>query len=174
MTAIALSPPRLTVRPARTADIPALYALIRHYSEQGILLPRTKQNLRKMIHNFRIISCGNQVLACAVLHFYTPTIAELRSLAVAPSQRGAGLGRLIVEALLGEARARDLELVFAFTYAVDFFAKLGFMPIDRALVPWKAWMDCSICPKRDCCDEIAVAYRLKPPIFRILPYHNSL
>ena len=168
------SPASLTVRPARAADIAGLHTLIRHYSDQGILLPRTKQNLREMIQDFRVISSHKQIVACATLHFYTPVIAELRSLAVAPSERGLGLGRLIVEALLDEARARDLEMVFAFTYAVDFFAKLGFFPIDRALVPWKAWNDCSICPKRECCDEIAVACRLKPPLFPIFSRHTAL
>lgn len=152
-----------TVRPARPADIPGLYALIRHYSDQEILLPRTKRDLRNNIHDFRVIASTDRVLACAVLHLYTPKIAELRSLAVVPDLRGAGLGRLMVEALLQEARRGDLEMVFAFTYATDFFARLGFAPIDRSLVPWKAWKDCANCPKQECCDEVAVAYWLRSP-----------
>ncbi|MBI3694590.1 MAG: GNAT family N-acetyltransferase [Acidobacteria bacterium] len=91
---------------------------------------------------------------------------------MAPDAQGAGLGRAIVEALLEEARERDLDMVFAFTYELKFFARLGFAPIARELVPWKAWKDCAACPKQDCCDETAVAYWLKPspgaPVFRIL------
>jgi amino-acid N-acetyltransferase len=103
---------------------------------------------------------GSPLLACGLLHLYTPKIAEVRSLAVAPQHRGSGLGRLLVQALLEEARQRGLEMVFAFTYATDFFARLGFQPIDRAELPWKVWTDCVHCPKRLCCDEIAVAHRL--------------
>ncbi len=86
----------------------------------------------------------------------------------------------LLEALLEEARSRDLDMVFAFTYVIDFFARLGFRPIDRALVPWKAWKDCIHCPKQDCCDEVAVAHWLKPPpappvaVFPILSSHNLL
>lgn len=169
------------VRLAKVADIASLHALIRHYSQQGILLPRTKRDLRKSIHDFRVITSYDRVLACAILHLYTPRIAELRSLAVAPDAHGAGLGRRIVEALIEEARSRSLDMVFAFTYEATFFARMGFLPIDRALVPWKAWKDCIHCPKQDCCDEIAVARWLQAPppalpvpLFPILSGHNGL
>ena len=151
------------VRPAKPADALPLHDLIRHYSEQGILLPRTLEDLRKTIGNFRVISSDGKVLACAALQPYTPTAAELRSLAVTPELRGTGLGRNLVQAVLEEAFSRNLEMVFAFTYATEFFSGLGFVPIDRSLVPWKAWKDCLFCPKRDCCDEVAVAYWLKRP-----------
>jgi amino-acid N-acetyltransferase len=171
------------VRQARPSDIPALAALIRHYAQQGILLPRGEQDLQKSIDDFRVITDNGWVVACAVLQLYTPTIAELRSLAVAPELRGVGLGRRIVAAILREARARHLDMVFAFTYEVDFFWRAGFSPIDRGLVPWKAWRDCRLCPKQDCCDEIAVARWLRPPqagtkrfapVFPILGNHNIL
>ena len=174
---------RRQVRPARPSDLPTLSALIGHYSDQGILLPRSEHDLRKTIGDFRVISEMGQVIACAVLRLYTPKVAELRSLAVAPGQRGAGLGTRLVKALLREARARDLDMVFAFTYEVDFFARLGFGPVDRGLVPWKAWRDCRLCPKQDCCDEVAVARWLEaaeegttrlPPVFPILGSYNTL
>ena len=181
LTPASLSTSRPAVRPAKPADIPGIHALIRHYSQKGILLPRTKRDLRKTMRDFRVISDDARMLACAVLHLYTPTVAELRSLAAAPDLHDAGLGRVIVEALLEEARARDFEMVFAFTYETQFFARLGFLPIDRALVPWKAWRDCFRCPKQDCCDEVAVAHRLRSPhtigpvsAFPILSNHNTL
>ncbi|HYM10596.1 MAG TPA: GNAT family N-acetyltransferase [Bryobacterales bacterium] len=183
LTSASRAPAAARVRRARPSDIPALAALIRHYSEQGILLPRSEQDLRKAVADFRIIAEKRTIIACAVLRLYTPKVAELRSLAVAPERRGAGLGRRIVAAILREARARNLDMVFAFTYEVDFFARAGFAPIDRALVPWKAWRDCRLCPKQDCCDEIAVARWLKAPeagtkhfapAFPILNNHNIL
>ncbi len=169
-----------TVRTARRSDAPALYELIRHYSDQGILLPRSLEDLQKNIGNFRIISVNGRILACATLRQYTADAGELRSLAVAPEAHGTGLGRRMVEAVLAEARRRRFHMVFAFTYAVEFFTRVGFEPVDRSLVPWKAWNDCLACPKRDCCDETAVACWLGPrpaapmsPVFPILPHHNT-
>ncbi len=151
------------VRRAGLQDLAALHALIRHYSEKGILLPRNEDDLQQVIHEFRVIATPTDLLACGILHLYTPRIGELRSLAVVPGAQGSGLGRRLVEALLEEARQTGLHMVFAFTYATEFFAKLGFEPIDRSLLPWKVWNDCVCCPKRHCCDEIAVARWLEPP-----------
>jgi len=153
---------RYRVRRARQDDIPSLGSLVRFYAEQGILLPRTEEEFRETIRDFRVIRSEGRVIGCAVLHFYTAKVAELRSLAVLPAHRGEGLGRHLVEALLEEARVSDLDMVFALTYATEFFARLGFVPIDREWIPWKAWKDCLACPKRECCDEIAVARWLKP------------
>jgi len=150
------------VRPAWVDDLPGLRALIEYYAAKGILLPRSEDDLRLSLGDFRVISADDRVLGCAVLHYYTPRVAEVRSLAVAPGERGGGWGRRLVEALLEEARSKDLEMVFALTYEVAFFERLGFTRIDRGEIPWKAWKDCWVCPKRDCCDETAVAYRLKP------------
>ena len=152
-----------TLQPGRPSDVPALYALIRHYSDQDILLPRTVEELERRIGDFFLLFNDNQLVSCGMLQIYTETVAELRSLAVASNWCGAGLGRQMVEALLAEARSRGLEMVFAFTTTPAFFSRLGFLPIDRDLVPWKAWNDCQACPKRECCDEVAMGYWLKPP-----------
>lgn len=151
-----------SLRPGRRSDVPALHALIRHYSDQDILLPRSVDDLRRRIADFRLLLYNNQLVACGMLQIYTKTVAELRSLAVSNDWRGAGLGRQMVEALLAEARSRNLEMVFAFANAPAFFSRVGFVPIDRDLVPWKAWNDCQACPKRECCDEVAMACWLKP------------
>ena len=157
-----MTPPAgLTPRPARLANLTKLHQLIRYYADQDILLPVSPADLRKNIKNFYIISNETRVFACGALHYYTSAAAEVRSLAVAPEYCGSGLGRNIVEALIKQARRRGLEMVFAFTYAVPFFARLGFVPIDRDLVPWKAWSDCVTCPKQQCCDETAVARWLR-------------
>ncbi len=55
-------------------------------------------------------------------------------LAVAPSRKESGIGRLLVEALESEAIHNDLHAIFAFTYIPDFFRKLGFHQVDRGLL----------------------------------------
>jgi amino-acid N-acetyltransferase len=101
-------------------------------------------------------------VGCGALHFYTPTTAEVRSLAVPPAVKEQGVGRALVEALEAEARENDLETIFAFTYVPAFFKKLGFGEVERGELPLKVWKDCLRCPKFHQCDEIAVLKRLRP------------
>jgi amino-acid N-acetyltransferase len=89
-------------------------------------------------------------------------MAEVRSLAVDETLKGAGIGRLLMEALEAEARGFDLDLLFAFTYVPKFFTRLGYRQVDRSALPLKAWKDCLRCPKFQACDEIAVLKWLKP------------
>ena len=96
------------------------------------------------------------------LHFYSPTLAEIRSLAVREKAKTHGVGRKLVEALLAEAAQYELDAVFAFTYVVEFFQKVGFQAIERGALPLKAWKDCLRCPKFQSCDEVAVLRVLRP------------
>jgi ribosomal-protein-alanine acetyltransferase len=61
---------------------------------------------------------------------------DIQTVAVAPEHRGKGLGRLLVEALLGEARQRLASSVFLEVRADNdaargLYASLGFQEIDR-------------------------------------------
>src|ERR1700727_1071585 len=64
-------------------------------------------------------------------HFYSPTMGEARSLAVAESQKKHGIGRLMVDALVYEAKLYGLDAVLAFTYVEGFFAKAGVHVVER-------------------------------------------
>ena len=66
------------------------------------------------------------------------------------------MGRRLVESLAEEARVYELDAVFAFTYVVEFFQKVGFQVVERGTLPLKAWKDCVRCPKFQECDEVAV------------------
>ncbi len=137
-------------------DAPDLLRVINAYAARGIMLPRTEFEMAENLRDFTVVLAGPRFAGCGALHFYTPQMGEVRSLAVAPEFQGCGAGRKIVQALELEARAFGLAGVFAFTYIPAFFAKLGFREIDRSELPLKAWKDCLRCPKFQCCDEIAV------------------
>jgi amino-acid N-acetyltransferase len=102
------------------------------------------------------------LLGCGALHFYTPTLGEIRSLAVHEDAKTRGVGRKLVEALVHQAQEYELDAVFAFTYVVEFFRKTGFHEVERGVLPLKAWKDCVRCPKFQACDEIAVLRILRP------------
>ena len=165
-----MTPVALQTRKASMRDIPDILALINLYAAKGIMLPRTEFEMSENIRDFSVAYDGEVLAGCGALHFYTPTSAEVRSLAVLPQMKQHGIGRAIVEALEQDARDNDLQSIFAFTYVPQFFQKLGFAEVERGELPLKAWKDCLRCPKFQNCDEIAVLKHLKEPT---IPYHRT-
>jgi amino-acid N-acetyltransferase len=153
---------RLAVRKAVMHDIPPILALINGYAAKGVMLPRTEFEMSESIRDFTVVTVGDELLGCGALHFYSPTLAEIRSLAVDERAKTHGVGRRLVEALVQEAQDYELDAAFAFTYVVDFFQKVGFQVVERGVLPLKAWKDCVRCPKFQACDEIAVLRVLRP------------
>jgi amino-acid N-acetyltransferase len=152
----------IEVRKASMQDIPPLLDLINGYAAKGIMLPRTEFELSENMRDFTVAYDGNRLAGCGALHFYSPTVGEVRSLAVAESHKKYGIGRLIVESLVYEAKMYGLDAVFAFTYVPGFFAKVSFNEVERGELPLKAWKDCLRCSKFHSCDETAVLRVLRP------------
>jgi amino-acid N-acetyltransferase len=152
----------IDVRKASMQDIPALLELINGYAAKGIMLARTEFEMSENMRDFMVAYAGNQLVGCGALHFYSPTMGEVRSLAVAESHKTHGIGRMLVDSLVYEAKLYGLDAVFAFTYVPGFFGRVGFNEVERGELPLKAWKDCLRCPKFQACDEIAVLRVLRP------------
>lgn len=152
----------IEVRKAAMHDIPPLLELINGYAAKGIMLPRTEFEMSENMRDFMVAYAGNQLVGCGALHFYSPTMGEVRSLAVAESHKTHGIGRMLVDSLVYEAKLYGLDAVFAFTYVPGFFGRVGFNEVERGELPLKAWKDCLRCTKFQCCDEIAVLRMLRP------------
>ena len=159
------------IRKAAMLDISSIISLINSYAAHGIMLPRTELEMSENIRDFSVAYDGSNLVGCAALHFYTPTTAEVRSLAVLPEFAKHGIGRSLVNALEEEARLNGLDAIFAFTYVPGFFANLGFIEVERGELPLKAWKDCLRCPKFQNCDELAVIKELNPD--RYAERHSS-
>jgi amino-acid N-acetyltransferase len=156
----------LAVRKAAMRDIGPILDLINGYAARGIMLPRTELEVSEDIRDFSVILDAGRLVGCGALHFYTPSIGEIRSLAVAEDAKTHGIGRRLIEALADEASHYSLDAVFAFTYVAEFFRKMGFQVVERGELPLKVWKDCVRCPKFQCCDEIAVLRVLRPEYYR--------
>ena len=156
----------IDVRKASMQDIPALLELINGYAAKGIMLQRTEFEMSENMRDFMVAYAGNQLVGCGALHFYSPTMGEVRSLAVAESHKTHGIGRMLVDSLVYEAKLYGLDAVFAFTYVPGLFGRVGFNEVERGELPLKAWKDCLRCPKFHCCDEIAVVRVLRPQRFQ--------
>ncbi len=152
----------LTIRKASMSDIHPLLELINGYAAKGVMLPRTEFEMSENIRDFTLVYSGESLYGCGALHFYSPTVGEVRSLAVHPEVKSQGIGRVLVQALEEEARQFHLQSIFAFTYVEKFFARLGFNEVERGELPLKVWKDCLRCPKFLSCDEIAVLKYLLP------------
>lgn len=164
------APARIEIRKARMSDISALLDLINGYAAKGAMLPRTELEISESIRDFSVALADGQLAGCGALHFYSPTVGEVRSLAVAERAKTRGVGRQLVETLVNEAAAYSLDAVFAFTYVPDFFRKVGFEEVERGALPLKAWKDCLRCPKFQSCDEIPVMRVLQPEHRQVPPH----
>src|ERR1017187_8776653 len=161
------------VRKAGMHDIGPILGLINGYAAKGIMLPRTELEVSEDIRDFSAIVTAGRLVGCGALHFYTPSIGEIRSLAVAQDAKTHGMGRRLIEALVREASNYSLDAVFAFTYVPGFFGRMGFEEVERGELPLKAWKDCVRCPKFQCCDEIAVMRVLRPEYCRNIQQYRQ-
>ena len=129
---------------------------------QGVLLPRPVSELYQCVREFVVAEREGKVVGCAALRVLWDDVAEVRTLAVRPDHHGRGLGGVLVQALIADARSLGLPRVIALTREVPFFERCGFVVVSRESLPRKVWTDCVRCPKRHACDEVAVALDLVP------------
>jgi glutamate N-acetyltransferase/amino-acid N-acetyltransferase len=97
----------MRARRARVSDAASIHALITHYSEQGLLLERSEEEIRRNIGHFLVQTNGRHVVGCLSLEKYSAELAEIRSVAVDPEARGCGIGAKLIAFALEEAADRD-------------------------------------------------------------------
>ncbi|MFJ6748430.1 MULTISPECIES: amino-acid N-acetyltransferase [unclassified Streptomyces] len=126
----------LTVRRARTSDVPAVRHLIDAYSRNGILLDKATVTLYEDIQEFWVAERDEdaEVVGCGALHVMWEDLAEVRTLAVDPQLKGAGVGHLVLDKLLRTASWLGVRRIFCLTFEVDFFVKHGFVEIGETPV----------------------------------------
>jgi amino-acid N-acetyltransferase len=133
----AQEPQRPVVRPAIRGDIDAILELVSCYAEQGLMLPRTREQVAMNIDNYVVAISGTRVVACAALDEYSPSLAEVSSVAVARSEHGKGLGTEVVLGVERLARARDINEIFALSLSDRFFLSLDYSPTSISRYPEK-------------------------------------
>ncbi|WP_059044216.1 N-acetyltransferase [Paenibacillus rubinfantis] len=143
-------------RQANLADVEPLYNMIEGYARRGIMLPRSRTVLERQIQEFVVAEVDGEVVGCGSLCKLGDELVEIRSLGIAEGHKGKGLGSMLVEQLVEEARRQAIPKVMALTYEVSFFVKNGFAVVNKEIFPEKVWTDCVNCAKQHCCDEIAV------------------
>jgi amino-acid N-acetyltransferase len=160
---------RIAVRAATPADGPALHALIAANRDEGHLLPRALDELTVHAPRFVVATRRGRIIGCAELAPLSAAVAEVRSLAVDRSARGAGLGLELVDELGRRARLEGYERLCAFAHDPGFFVRLGFSIVPHTWVPEKIAHDCHSCPLFRSCGQYALVLELRRASVRPRP-----
>ena len=151
---------RITFRTADAAEAKKLHALIQANLEEGHLLPRTLHELTRHASRFVVAVRGRKIVGCAELAALSAHVAEVRSLAVDVSARGARVGVMIVDELRRRARREGFEKVCAFTHAPGYFIHMGFSIVPHLWLAEKVFTDCVKCPQFRQCGQYAMVVPL--------------
>jgi amino-acid N-acetyltransferase len=139
-------------RSASAADDPALRTLL-----ESANLPF--DDVASERQDFIVATSDGQVVGCAALETFGDA-ALLRSLVVTVNVRGAGLGSLLYERLVGRAREKGLRRLFLLTTtAAPFFAKRGFQLVERSRAPETMARSAqfeSLCPSTATCMALSL------------------
>ena len=151
---------QVILRPAELQDVSNIHILLHEYAQQGVLLDRSEEDITFYLKNFTVaVDAENSLLGCMAVRDFGNDLLEVRSLAIRPELRKSGIGRQLVAKAIGRLDAERCSYrLFALTLQPGFFERLGFTVVQKELFPEKIWADCVHCPKRECCDEIAVIY----------------
>ena len=146
------------IRRATIDDVKIMHRMIVEQAEVGQILPRALSELYAQVRDFLVAVDDHtgEVIGCGALQIVWEDLAEIRSLAVRTVHQGRGIGTILIEKLLEDAISMGVARVFVLTYRPGLFERLGFVIMDKSLLPHKIWADCIRCTKFPECDEIAL------------------
>jgi amino-acid N-acetyltransferase len=126
------------VRRAARPDAAQILELVTEYAGQGLMLSRTFDEIAARIDSYVVATNdAGRVIACAALEEYSPSLAEVSSVAVASSHHGKGVGSQVVLGVERLARARDIDELFAMSLTDRFFLSLSYQPTTISRYPEK-------------------------------------
>ena len=119
----------IEVRPARTSDIKGIHSLIANFASDGRMLQKETVTLYESVQEFMVAVEDGVVVGCGALHVLWEDLAEVRSVAIAETLRGKGIGNQILERIIDRARELGLARIFCLTFETRFFGRHGFEEI---------------------------------------------
>ena len=138
-------------------EINHIQEVLKPFVEEGIILKRDDDEIATNIWSYLLVYKKDIPIGVGALHIYSKFLGEIRSLAVKSDFQNRGVGTLIVNELLKEAKKIYLKEVLVLTYKKEFFEKLGFIEINKDAIPdKKIWADCIKCKFFPTCNEIAL------------------
>ena len=148
------------VEKAKVTDAILMHRLVNYFADKGEMLPRALSEIYENIRDYFVVRDEEQTVGCIALHVNWIDLAEIKSLAVDETRQNAGIGSLLLDACLSEAKELGIPAIFCLTRRPEFFQKHGFHLIDKMELPRKVWAECYRCPKFPDCDEVALIRHL--------------
>jgi len=112
----------------------AIRAIVAPMSQSRVLIAKEAVTYYEALQQFRVAELDGQVVGCGALHVMWEDLAEIRTRAVRPEAKGAGVGSALLDALVEDARQLGVRRLFCLTFEVDFFSRHGFEPIEGQAV----------------------------------------
>ena len=102
----------MKVEKAKINDVQRIHELVNSFADKGEMLPRALSEIYENLRDFFVVKAKDQVIGCVALHISWADLAEIKSLAVSADKQSQGLGSLLVEACLGEAKELGIPQAF--------------------------------------------------------------
>lgn len=131
----------------RVDDLPALERLVAQGVADGILKPRSREEVARMAVGglgARVSRTGHLagVVGLETDAYGRDGLGEISGLITVSEFSGAGSGGLLVDGLVARAKAVGLRALFAVTVSDDaaaFFVRRGFHEVPRSAIPAAKW-----------------------------------
>jgi amino-acid N-acetyltransferase len=150
---------KFVISKAASSDIDNIYSLLKPYSDDGVILKRSREDIEKNIDNFFIAKIKNNIAGVISYYKYSDELIEIRSLAVKKEYYNQGVGAALLKTLVKTLLIDFISVkIFALSYLPDFFKKAGFVEVLRDSLPEKIWKDCQNCAHQSDCGETALLY----------------
>jgi amino-acid N-acetyltransferase len=120
----------LIVRPAKTADVKAIRALVDSYAAPGQMLAKETVTLYESVQEFIVAEEDGVIIGCGALHILWEDLAEVRTVAVKKDLHRQGVGHKILEAIIKRAGEVGVNKIFCLTFQTEFFGSHGFEVIE--------------------------------------------
>lgn len=126
------------VHRANETDITSIVSLNNRYVPQGLTLERNEAFVYAHLADYRVIrDADGGIVACVALDEYSPSVAEIISLAVTQDEQGLGHGKALIKAAEQLARRRGCTELFSVSFSDDLFLACGFERAALADYPEK-------------------------------------
>jgi amino-acid N-acetyltransferase len=148
------------VRKAKIKDTAQIHKLINFFAAKNLMLPRSLNEIYENLRDFWVYEHRQRVRGCCALHILWSDLAEIKSLVIERTYQRKGIGTLLVNSCIEEAKQLGAKSIFVLTYKADYFRRFGFHRIKHKDLPHKIWTECIKCPKFPDCKEVALIKRL--------------
>lgn len=149
------------MRPAVTADVPAIQQLIEPLVVKRILLGKELVMLYEAVQEFVVAEKDGEIVGCGALHVFWHNLGEVRTLAVKDGLHHQGIGSAIIDELEKKARRLGLSQLFCLTFEVEFFTNHGYREVRDQLVAPEVYVELVRSPDEGVAEFLDLA-RVKP------------